>query len=215
MQVNANSFTVLFYCLQDQYLLIFLRQFFIHSLLTISMVSIILIPLKLPADNTKTHNSQAQEYLLKAAFLYNFARLIDWPENTFKHNSDPFRLCLIGNDPFGAALESLHNKKVRGHPLTIQRHLRLNNIDQCQMLFISRQEEEQIPTILKTINHAPTLTISEVPLFAEKSGHIRFFLNNNKLSLEVNLNAINQSGLKISSRILSLAKIVSSEETTQ
>jgi hypothetical protein len=177
------------------------------------MVLIMLMPVKLYAENIKSHNAQAQEYLLKAAFLYNFARLVDWPDNTFQNTSDPFRLCLIGDDPFAQALQSIQNKKVRGHPLIIQRFMHLNNVKQCQILFISRSEKTHLSSILAITNFNPILTVSELAFFAEHSGHIRFFLNNdNKLSLEVNLNAIKQAGLIISSRILSLAKIISSQE---
>jgi hypothetical protein len=157
----------------------------------------------------------AKEYFLKAAFIYNFARLVEWPANTFGTDleSDSFRLCFIGKDPFENALRSIRNKKVAGRPLIIQRFIQLNEVQTCHILFISSTEEKQLQKILNAVKQSPVLTVSEIPEFAEKSGHIRFFLNKNeKLNLEVNLDSIKQAGLSISSRILTLAKIVSTKE---
>lgn len=175
-----------------------------------------LIATSLFSAPSSAENILAREYFLKAAFLYNFARLVDWPDGTFQTDSDQFQLCLIGTDPFAEALHPIQNKKVRGHPLRIQRIMSLNDVQQCHMLFISRSEKNRLNEIIQATSAYPILTVSELADFAEHKGHIRLFVsNNNKLSLEVNLNAIKASNLNISSRILSLAKIVSSVETKQ
>ncbi|MCW8930068.1 MAG: YfiR family protein [Gammaproteobacteria bacterium] len=166
--------------------------------------------------NIHAENILAKEYFLKAAFLYNFARLVEWPTNTSKQDSDPVRLCFIGQDPFDNALHTIQNKKVSGRPLIIQRFIDLKDAPKCHILFISRSEESQLATILNFTQQYPILTISEIPNFAEENGHIRFFLSNNeKLNLEVNLESVKNSGLIISSRILTLAKIVSSKEAIE
>lgn len=188
---------------QVRHLLNFLRRY-LSILLLITMM----------ATSTQMHaeNILAREYFLKAAFLYNFARLVEWPETTFKTETAPFQLCFIGNEPFNKALRTIRNKKVNGRPLIIQRDINLSNAAQCQILFISRSEKNNIPDILAALHQAPVLTVSELAGFTEQNGHIGFFLNNDeKLSLEVNLDEIKLSGLKISSRILTLAKIVSSK----
>ncbi len=193
----------------------FLRQSLSH-LIFISMMMASTLPLTLiliaPSTDAHADNILAKEYFVKAAFLYNFARLVEWPATTFITKDTPFRLCLIGDDPFGNALHSIRNKKVNGHPLIIQRDIILSDASQCQILFISLSEKKNTADILTTLNHAPVLTVSEASEFAEQEGHIRLFLAaNNKLSLEVNLDAINKAGLTISSRILTLAKIVSTK----
>ena len=176
-------------------------------------LSLTLIPI-VPSTDAHADNILAKEYFVKAAFLYNFARLVEWPSATFKTKNTPFRLCFIGSEPFGKALRSLRNKKVNGHHLIIQRDVTLSDASRCQILFISQSEKNNIADILTTLNHAPVLTVSEVSEFAEQAGHIRLFLAaDKKLSLEVNLDAINKAGLIISSRILTLAKIVSSKGT--
>jgi len=156
---------------------------------------------------------QAKEYFLKTAFLYNFARLVEWPKTTFKTPSVPIRLCFIGRDNFADALTAIENKKAHSRPLIIKRDITLSDIPHCQILFISPSEEDRLSDVLKVSAQYPVLTVSELDDFAEKKGHIRFFIKgNNTLSLEINLEAAKQSDLKISSRILSIAKIVKSEQ---
>ena len=175
---------------------------------------LLFITMMMTSTLVQAENILAREYFLKTAFLYNFARLVEWPAGTFNTKTDPFRLCFIGKEPFNEALRSIRNKTVRGRSLLIQRDVSLNEASQCQILFISQSEKNNIPDILTTLHQAPVLTVSELAGFAEQNGHIRFFLSNDeKLSLEVNLDAIKRAGLKISSRILTLAKIVSSERT--
>lgn len=159
---------------------------------------------------------QAKEYFLKTAFLYNFARLVDWPANSFTTDTSPVRLCFMGNDSFGDALEAIRNKKANSRPLIIKRNIALNEIPQCHILFISRSENSSLQPILRHAAQFPVLSVSEIPGFAQKNGHIRFFLReDNTLSLEVNLDAIKQSKLNISSRILTLAKIVTCDEVSR
>ncbi|MCK5647678.1 MAG: YfiR family protein [Gammaproteobacteria bacterium] len=177
-----------------------------------SLSCLFFITMMITSTQAYAENILAREYFLKAAFLYNFARLVEWPATTFKTETDPFRLCFIGKEPFNKALRSIRNKKVNSRPLMIQRDVNLNEASRCQILFISQSERHNIPFILTALHQTPVLTVSESAGFAEQNGHIRFFLSNDeKLRLEVNLDAITQAGLKISSRILSLAKIVSSK----
>jgi len=158
-------------------------------------------------------NILAKEYYVKAAFLYNFARLIEWPTTAFPTETSPFHLCFIGKEPFDSALRSIRNKKINGRSLIIHRGIFSDHASKCQILFISQSEKNNIPHILSILNHAPVLTVSELPGFAEQQGHIRLFLSNDeKIKLEINHDAINKAGLKISSRILTLAKIVSTRE---
>lgn len=204
---GAHGFFALYYHLQGQHLLNFLYRRSSRWLFITLQIAAILLSANAHADNIL-----AKEYFLKAAFLYNFSRLVEWPAATFTNNYEPFQLCFIGEEPFAEALESIRNKKINGRPLIIQHNISLSYASQCQILFISQSEKQNIAQILTVLNQASVLTVSELPDFAEQQGHIRFFLNDDeKLRLEVNLEAIKQAGLKISSRILSLAKIVSSK----
>jgi hypothetical protein len=159
----------------------------------------------------------AKEYFLKAAFLYNFSRLINWPTIVFKDHKNSFNLCFIGKDSFANALQSINNKKVfidhTIRHIKIHRFVTLKNIKHCQIVYISQSEKKQLTTILTYLKQYPILSVSEIQNFADKGGHIRLFLVNNKLKLEINLSVIEHSQLKISSRILTLAKLVSSKES--
>lgn len=179
------------------------------------IVRLLMITLFIGPATVHSDSIQAKEYYLKAAFLYNFARLVEWPENTFATDTDPIRICLMGNDSFGDALHTLHNKKVLQRTLVIQTHVNLQQLSSCHMLFIDKSEKNNLHTIISSLRKHSILSVSELPFFAQKNGHIRLFLNQeNTLSLEINLKAIKYSGLNISSRILTLAKIVSSNEVS-
>lgn len=168
-----------------------------------------MLPIAVSADDIL-----AKEYFVKAAFLFNFARLVEWPSDTFKSDADALRICLMGDEPFGEALKTIHHKKVRGRPLYIQRNISLNDLDRCHILFISKSETNNVHDILGLTTQYPVLTVSEIARFAQNNGHIRFFLTSeNTLSLEINLDSIKQVNLQISSRILTLATIVSSEKS--
>lgn len=189
----------------------FINQIVRHCLFCWFFILLVFNPITLQANNLL-----AKEYFVKAAFLYNFARLVEWPPNTFKSDIDPIRICFMGEDPFGDALKTIENKKVKGHPILIHRGIALNNAFQCQILFVSQSEQDRIASIPKKLNQYPVLTVSELPGFAHERGHIRLFLaDSGTLSLEVNLDAIIQANLRISSRILTLAKIVNSEEVIE
>ena len=187
-----------------------------NSLLRKIGYSSLLLVLFSSADVWAGENLQAKEYLVKSAFLYNFARLSQWPEGTFKSPADPFKLCFMGVDSFGQTLNSIKNKKINGHPLLIKRRVSLEQAAECQLLFISRSEEKKLQHILSYLQAYPVLTVSELPGFAHKNGHIRLFLNDeHTLSLEINLQAIRNAGLRISSRILTLATIVETDKIVE
>ena len=180
---------------------------------SISLLSLFFIALLNVSFVHSENDIVAKEYALKTAFLYNFARLVDWPEGTLSNGTPYLQICLIGNDPFDRALKALNNKKAHNKTLLINRNISAFEIPQCQILFISESETENVTDILKTAAQSPILTISELEGFTQQSGHIRLFLREDKtISLEVNHNAIKKSGLAISSRILSLAKIIETEE---
>lgn len=173
----------------------------------------------LPLFNTATLHGESllhKEYFVKAAFLYNFARLVEWPANTFSSDTDPIRICFMGDDPFDEALKTIENKKVKSRPLLIQRSVGLDNASRCQLLFVSQSEKYQLADILERLKQYPVLTVSELPGFAQERGHIRLFVADDEtLSLEVNLDAILGANLQISSRILTLATIVNSDEVIE
>ena len=133
---GAHSSPTLFCRPQELHLLNFLSR---------SLSCLLVITLMITSTQIHAEKVLAREYFLKAAFLYNFARLVEWPESTFKTETAPFRLCFIGKEPFNKALRTLRNKKVNGRPLIIQRDINLSDTSQCQILFISQSEKNNRP----------------------------------------------------------------------
>ncbi len=156
-------------------------------------------------------DSISKEYLLKAAFIYNFARFTDWPRESFSGTDDPLVLLILGKDPFEKAIESIAGRKVQGRTLRIKRITQPEEIDRCHMLFISTSERDRLTEILQKINNMPVLTVGEMEGYTVAGGIINFSVEKNKIRFEINIDAAQRSGLKISSKLLRLAKIIRQE----
>jgi len=151
----------------------------------------------------------AGEYELKAAFLFNFAKFVDWPSNTFSDPKDPFSVCVLGTDPFGTALDDvLRGKLIAEHPVSVTRVKRAADIIRCQILFVTAPESRHLPEILVKLRGECVLIIGETDDFASSGGTIQFTLEDNRVRFFINPDAADRAGLKISSKLLALAKIV-------
>lgn len=149
------------------------------------------------------------EYQLKAAFLFNFAKFVDWPPETFAAPDTPINLCVFGHDPFGTALdELLRGKTINNRSLVPHRISNAPQLKGCHLVFISVQDEKQLPEILLTLKGASSLLVGEAPDFAERGGAIQFFIENNKLRFVINVDAVQRAHLQASAKLLALAKIV-------
>jgi hypothetical protein len=149
----------------------------------------------------------SREYDLKAVFLFNFVTFVDWPANATPDKS-PFVIGVLGEDPFGSALdEVIAGEKIRGAPLQARRCRTLEEARQCQILFISSSEAAKLPEILKDLRGRPVLTVADVPRFLEAGGIIAFSTGA-RLQLQVNPAAAQRAGLTISSKLLRVAKVV-------
>ncbi len=149
-----------------------------------------------------------REYRIKAAFLYNFAKFVEWPSEAFEDNDSTLILGVFGDDPFGAALQSLRGKTVRGRRLTIKRFDSLLDLDQCHILFITASGQQQQQEALESLQGSNVLTVGEMQRFAQMGGIINFVIRKNKLRFEINLNAGKRAGLVISSQLLKPADSV-------
>jgi hypothetical protein len=148
------------------------------------------------------------EYLIKAAYLYNFTKFVEWPSEAFKDNLSPINLYILGTDPFGEALNSIRDKTVKGRRISIKHVNHIEEISECHILFISASEKENLRHILNTLKNSAILTVSEMEQFAQRGGIINFITVENRIHFEINPDASQHSGLKISSQLLKLAKIV-------
>jgi len=154
-------------------------------------------------------NSTTEEYTLKAAFLFHFAQFVEWPEETFKEVNNPLTYCTIGDDPFQGSLDTtLSGKTIGARSFRVQHFKQPQELQGCQVLFIGAGEKKLLPEILAKAKPSSILTVGESEHFAEDGGMIGFVLDENKIRFEINLEAAQKAKLKISSRLLALAKSV-------
>jgi hypothetical protein len=152
---------------------------------------------------------QTKEYRIKAAFLLNFAQFVDWPDSAFATPSSPFEVGVLGADPFGPALdETVQGENVHSRKLAIRRSKRIEDLADCQMIFVSKSERARLAAILAKTGSRPVVTVGEIPGFAAEGGTINFYLDQNKVRFEINAASAKLGGLKISSQLLGLGKIV-------
>ncbi len=153
--------------------------------------------------------STSSEYQVKAAFLFHFAQFVDWPPEAFKDADDPLTYCTIGEDPFGGALDqSLRGKTVGGRQLRIQHFKQPQEIRGCHILFIAAGEQRRLGAAMASVSGHPVLTVGESDHFVREGGIIGFCLQDNKIRFEINLEAAEKANLKISAKLLALAKTV-------
>ena len=149
-----------------------------------------------------------REYQLKAAFIYNFVQFVEWPAATFADNRTPLVLATVGDDPFQGALDkAVGGKTVGGRPLAVKHFARGADVQWCQMLFIAGGDDDQLAAALQKIGNAPVLLVGEGEGFMRAGGMVRFYEEDNRLRFEVNPKAAARVGLRISSRLLKLARI--------
>jgi hypothetical protein len=152
-------------------------------------------------------DASASEYRIKAASLYNFSRFTNWPdENTAAPAG--FNLCVIGENPFGDALDSLSGKVVRNRSLVIHATEQPEDQESCHLVFIGRTEQARTAEILASLVNRPVLTVSDSDGFTEQGGIIELKLVERKVRFEINIDAAERAGLVISSKLLNLATIV-------
>jgi YfiR/HmsC-like len=160
-------------------------------------------------ESAQAQSDSAKEYQIKAAFLFNFAQFVKWPGNCFSGPDAPFCIGVLGDDPFGSALDAtIQGETIDNHRLTVIRAQRIEDLKSCQMIFVCRSEESHIGEILSQLDSRPVLTVSEVESFARDGGDISFFLSDGKVHFEINPPSARRCGLKISSQLLTLGKIV-------
>lgn len=152
------------------------------------------------------------EYQIKAVFLFNFTQFVEWPANAFPEEQTPLVIGVLGQNPFGDFLdETVKGEKVKGHPLIVQRFRSIEEAQQCHILFINSDTNEQVEQALKVLKGRSVLTVGDEAGFARSGGMVRFFTENKKIRIRINLEAAKAADLTISSKLLRLAEIVDSK----
>jgi len=151
----------------------------------------------------------ASEYQVKAAFLYNFAKFVEWPASVSAGPNAPLVIGVLGKDPFGGEIDrAVEGKTINGRRLMIRRFSSLQAYQYCHILFVSSSERNNLPQIIATVRNSSVLTVSETDRFAHIGGIINFVTIENRIRFEINQAAAERAGLKISSKLLSLGRVV-------
>ena len=157
----------------------------------------------LPSDSAPVPT----EYQVKAAFLFNFPKFVEWPPEKLDGPNTPLVIGFVGDDPFGGALEQItHNKQVQGHPIELRRFNAGEDLRSCHVLFVSRSESARLQEILNAVKNSAVLTVSEMDQFLVQGGIINFFIEADSVKFGINPKAAELSGLKLSAKLLAVAR---------
>jgi hypothetical protein len=147
------------------------------------------------------------EYRVKAAYLLNFTRYVEWPTSAAPDGR--LSICVMGTDPFGSILDAtVAGRTVQGRPLEVRRVQTAPDADGCEVVFVSRETWRRNPGSLKTLGNAGSLTVGESEQFARRGGVIGFVILDETVRFVINDDARDRAGLRISSRMLSLAAAI-------
>ncbi|HTP43671.1 MAG TPA: YfiR family protein [Candidatus Acidoferrum sp.] len=151
----------------------------------------------------------ATEYQVKAAFLFNFAKFVEWPLGTFTGPTQTFDICVYGPDPFGPVLEKeLLGKSVGDRRVALGRAMRVEDLAGCRVIFVGAWGREPVGELFRRLKDHAILLVGEADGFAAAGGTIQFTIEDNRVRFVINPDAADRAGLKISSKLLALAKIV-------
>ncbi len=151
------------------------------------------------------------EYKLKAALIYKLSKFVDWPDPAGAGNNGTFGICVLGEDPFGSALDALAARKTGGRPIRIHRFTQSETIDtRCQIVFISESKRAFLRPILQSLRQRPILTLGDTNNFAEQGGIMQFTRGDKRIGFKINLGQARQSGLEIAAPLLELATVIGS-----
>lgn len=179
------------------------------AVLALAALAVRLAPAAAPAAPPASP-AIASEYQLKAVFLFNFTKYVEWPATAFADAQAPFVIGVLGDDPFGSALDdTVRGEKVNGRTLVVRRYSARDEIKNCQILFISQSEAARLEQIVAVLKGRNVLTVGDFDKFTDRGGMIGLVTEKNKVRLKINLEAAKAAGLTISSNLLRAAEITS------
>jgi hypothetical protein len=183
--------------------LLVLACFRVHVWPKIVIVLVLMVAsLQAGADGTPV-----SEYQLKAVFLFNFAKFVEWPPQASGDTHDPFIICVLGDNPFGPSLDDVvSGKTVANRPISIREVSSPQQSQKCRILFISASERKRTRAILDALKGFSVLTVGDTEDFVANGGIVRFKVKDARVRIEIDAEAAERANLRISSKLLSLAE---------
>src|SRR5512136_1014861 len=160
-----------------------------------------------PGEAFPGEGPKPTEYDVKAAYIYNFAKFVEWPPGTFHDQSEDLDVCVVGEDAFGHSLAAINGKNVGGRKIRVRRSVSLQDLKGCEIVYIGASERERLERILKPLDDNPVLTIGDSKGFTQRGVMINFFIERKKVLFEINPKAAERVSLRISSVLLRIARI--------
>jgi hypothetical protein len=182
------------------------RRTWRHRCLWLRLAAVAIAWLLIGLPSMQGQRAKPTEYEVKATYLYNFSRFVEWPAKVTQAQSASFVICVLGKDPFGPVLNAiLADEATAGKSVVAQRIPTLRDAVNCRVLFISSSESTRLKQILTTLGDASVLTVSELPEFTQRGGMVQFVSDGSRVRFEVNLASAEHAGLTLSSELLKVA----------
>lgn len=173
------------------------------------LAAVACLGLTLGASSPASGSQPPPEYLIKAAYLYNFAMFVEWPTAAFARADSPIVIGVLGSDPFGPVLDqTVRNKTVNSRHIRIDRVQSTQDLSRCHILFVSPSETSRLNDVAYRLGGSSVLIVGDTAGLARRGAIITFAVEDNKVRLEVNIEAAKRARLSISSKLLNLARIV-------
>lgn len=170
---------------------------------------VLLIPVMMTGWVNPRQGVTSNEYQLKAVFLLNFTRFIEWPEDAFVNDKAPLVIGVLGKNPFGTYLaQTVRGEIMNGHPLIVKQYNKADDIDNCHIVFVNIQNSNWLTDALTTLKGMKILTVGDNRAFIQQGGMIQFVTRENKIRILIKPDAAKAADLNISSKLLRLAEIV-------
>jgi len=173
------------------------------------LCSVVLFIVALNAcSGTARAQSTVDEHRMKAAFLFHFAQLVEWPADSPNEGGNSLLLCTLGDPLYGQLESTVAGKQIGSRILRIRHVSPSQDTRGCNVLFVSKSEGNRIPSLLANLRNTPVLTVGDSDDFLGAGGMIRLFLDGNKVRFEINRQGAESARLRISAQLLLLAKNV-------
>lgn len=175
-----------------------MRKGFIARIL-LSLLAVAAFAMRAGADDL------SREYRIKAAYLYNLGKFINWPNENEMPKDAPITLCVYGYNPFDSYLDKLQERQIRGRAIAVRYLTEQDPVESCQLLFISRLNTSQPKVLNAPAPYPPILTVSDDQDFLNRGGHVSLVTVNNNIQLDINLTRAKQTGFSVSANLLEIA----------
>lgn len=158
------------------------------------------------SPSAMAQDGSSLEYAVKAAYLYKFAPFVEWPDTAFDSATSAVNLCVVGYDPFGAALdETVRDQRIGDRPVEVRRLARVDRSSDCHILYAAGSDAQPVADILEAVSGTPVLTFTDAARSPQEKGIVHLVINENRVRFEIDDQSAATNGLQISSKVLSLA----------